>query len=256
MNNTDKTSMVLFESTYKTMELILTNDADWREAMTGLLRFGFYGEQPQSDNPLVQAIYVSSIPSMQNARERWTKSVENGRKGGRPTEVPIEEILDMKSKGMTNKGIADKFGCSEKNIEKRLSTYKKTHPTNPTNPYVSVSVSEYEYVSDSVSDSDDVTAAAGDGRRQKKRGVKELSLQESIDLLQAIANKVKFSELMEKYNLAYIDKEAIQAHYNSLAFQPKKTESFEYFEPTPRVNTNTRTPLADIEDSLFDDDEI
>ena len=33
---------------------------------------------------------------------------------------------------MTNRQIAEQLGCSEKNIEKRISTYNKSYPTNPT----------------------------------------------------------------------------------------------------------------------------
>ncbi len=128
-----KESMIIYESAYKAISY-LPDEKSQLEALKGLLEYGFYDTVPESDNPFIKMIYVQAIPSMRNAKERYDASVENGKKGGRPAEVPTEEIIEMKQNGMTNKQIAEKLGCSEKNIEKRVSTYSKAHPTNPTNP--------------------------------------------------------------------------------------------------------------------------
>ncbi len=127
-----KESMVIYESAYKAISY-LPDEKLQLEALKGLMEYGFYDIIPESSNPFVQMIFVQAIPSMRSAKERYERSVENGKKGGRPAAVPIEDIIKMKQEGMTNKQIADKLGCSEKNIEKRLSTYNKAYPTNPTN---------------------------------------------------------------------------------------------------------------------------
>lgn len=121
-----KESMVLYESTFKAIELLLQDDASWREAMTGLLRYGFYGEQPKSDNPLIQALWVQALPAMKSAKERYERSVINGKKGGRPSQVTIEKIMQLKEQGKTNKEIANICGCSEKTVEGRVTEYKKS----------------------------------------------------------------------------------------------------------------------------------
>ncbi|NBH79410.1 hypothetical protein D3Z52_14790 [Clostridiaceae bacterium] len=106
-----------------------------------------------------------------SAAERYDASVENGKKGGRPTDVPTDDIIKMKQDGMTNKQIADKLGLSEKTIENRITIYNKSHPHNPqnhprtpassnggTDPYnphnltVSYTVSESSSVSDTKTD--------------------------------------------------------------------------------------------------------
>jgi len=135
-----KDSAIIYESVYKTIELIPDTELKW-EAIKGILRYSFYGEELNSDNPLVEMVYTSSFPSIRNAVERYEKAVEGGKKGGRPTEVPIEKIIKMKNEGMTNKQIAEKMGCSIKNIEKRFATYNKKYPTNPTNPLLTPLVS-------------------------------------------------------------------------------------------------------------------
>lgn len=121
-----KDSMIIYESTFTAMELILTDDTSWREAMTGLLRYGFYGEQPESGNPLVQAIWIQSLPVMKNAKDRYAKAVANGKKGGRPAQVTTEQIMRFKSEGKTNKEIAQLCGCSEKTVEGHITAYNKT----------------------------------------------------------------------------------------------------------------------------------
>lgn len=127
-----KESMVIYESAYKAIGY-LPDEKSQLEALKGLLEYGFYDTIPKSDNPIVNMIYVQAIPSMRSAKERYELSVENGRKGGRPAAVPTEDIVKMKQDGMTNKQIAEQLGCSEKNIEKRISTYNRCYPTNPTN---------------------------------------------------------------------------------------------------------------------------
>ena len=90
-----KNSMIIYESAYLAIKYLPDDATKW-EAMEGLLRYGFYGETPKSDNPLINMIYVQATPSMQNAKKRYEKSVSDGALGGRPSRAPIEEILEMK----------------------------------------------------------------------------------------------------------------------------------------------------------------
>ena len=134
-----KDSAIIYESVYKTIELIPDTELKW-EAIKGILRYGFYGEELNSDNPLVEMVYTSAFPSLKNAVERYERAVENGKKGGRPAEVSMEEIIQMKNEGMTNKQIADKMGCTVKNIENRITSYKKNNPNNPNNPPITTPI--------------------------------------------------------------------------------------------------------------------
>lgn len=164
----EKESMVIYKSIISAIELLPDAEQKW-EAIKGITDFGFYDKKPESENPIINMIYIQAIPSLRNAVERYERAVENGKKGGRPAEVSIEKIIQMKNEGMTNKQIADKMGCSIKNIENRITSYNKNNPNNPNNPpitplvfgdpnnpnnlSVSVSVSESEYVSESGSES-------------------------------------------------------------------------------------------------------
>ena len=157
-----KDTTVIYKSYFDMMELLLNDDHDWREAMTGLLRYGFTGEIPESENPLVQAVYVAAMPTLRTAKERYEKAVENGKKGGKPTEIQDEDILKLKAEGKTNKEIGKLYGVTEKAIEKRVTKIRKNNPTNPTNLNDNVYDNENEnvYVYSNVYDANAQTETA------------------------------------------------------------------------------------------------
>ena len=96
-----KESMVIYESAYLAINYLPDEKMKW-EAIEGLMKYGFYGEIPESDNPFINMVYVQAIPSMRNAKQRYEKAVEDGKKGGRPAEFSIEEIFEMKKNRLMN----------------------------------------------------------------------------------------------------------------------------------------------------------
>lgn len=117
-------STVIYERAYKKIHSISNKDRQL-EALNGLLEYGLYGRIPKTDDSVVNEIYNVELPYIKGAIERREVSISNGRKGGRPAGTPTEEIFKMRQEGMTNKQIAEKIGCTVKNIEKRLSTARK-----------------------------------------------------------------------------------------------------------------------------------
>lgn len=207
MENT-KTSMVFYESAYAAINYLPTTELKW-EAAQGLLNYGFYGIEPESDNPFVNMIYVQAIPSMRNAKQRYEKAVDNGKKGGRPTEISTEQIMQMKKDGMTNKQIAEQLGCTVSNVENRITIYNKTHPNNPNNLSVSVSVSVSDSVSSSVSDSvsDSARASTHEEEREEKRELEDLSEKELKELSDDYKGHMSYKDIAAKYSLARVTKE-------------------------------------------------
>jgi hypothetical protein len=129
----EKESMVIYKSIISAIDLLPNVEQKW-EAIKGITDFGFYDKEPESENPIINMIYIQAIPSLRSAKDRYDIAVENGKKGGRPAEVSMEKIIQMKNEGMTNKQIADAMGCTVKNIENRITSYKKNNPNNPNNP--------------------------------------------------------------------------------------------------------------------------
>lgn len=199
-----KSSTVIYESAYLAIEYLQDGALKW-EAIKGLLRYGFYGELPESNNPFINMIYTQAIPSMQNAKYRYEKAVSGGKKGGRPTAISTEDIIAMKSNGMTNKQIAEQLGCTIKNIENRITSYNKTHPNNPNN--LSVSVSDSDTVSDTVSVSSSVSGACAN--KEDNTNIKELlekmDCKQLSNIKRMYDNHVSYTEIAKKYHLRYFD---------------------------------------------------
>lgn len=69
-------SVIIYRSCLEMMDVLLKTDEEWREAMTGLLEFGFDGVIPETNNPMIQSIYRASIPPMKRAREKYIRKCE------------------------------------------------------------------------------------------------------------------------------------------------------------------------------------
>lgn len=186
-----KDSTIIYESMFTAMELILADDASWREAMTGLLRYGFYGEQPESGNPLVQAIWIQSLPAMKNAKDRYAKAVANGKKGGRPAQVTTEQIMQLKAEGKTNKEIAGICGCSEKTVEGHITTFNKEQENKETETYTDT-YSESDTYSDTETDTERFQGFSGCNDEQKT------DIGVSLDIVGAIIGMYKQGKNYDK----------------------------------------------------------
>lgn len=267
-----KESTVIYESAYLAISYLPDDKTKW-EAMEGLLKYGFYGEVPESDNPFVNMIYVQAIPSMRNAKQRYDKAVENGKKGGRPSEISTEEIISMKEYGMTNKQIAEKLGCSEKNIENRITTYNKSHPNNPNNLSVSVSVSDSVSVSSSVSESEVASLQEEKSPKEEEEKIDLKSLLQNMNCEQLSEiknmydNNVPYKEIAKKYNITYFDAKEFVSIYDSVhdeqyerEHQEKEKQRQEEINQQiraaqPEINKN-REQLTALCSILFPDREV
>lgn len=184
-----KSSMVFYESAYLAIKCLPTIELQL-EAYEGLMKYGFYGEEPESDNPFVKMFFIQAIPSMKSAKQRYEKAVENGSKGGRPTSITDESIMKLKEEGKTNKEIAAILGCSEKNIEYRVKHCRENNPKNPKNLSVSVYDSEYVTVSDTIS-------------AEEKRDLEDLEGFEGNDIIRRIKNHESYVDIQKRYNLKH-----------------------------------------------------
>lgn len=64
-------SVVIYRSHVEMMDELLKNDKDWREAMTGLIKYGFEGKFPETDNSLISAVYKAAQPTIKKSREKY-----------------------------------------------------------------------------------------------------------------------------------------------------------------------------------------
>lgn len=69
-------SVLIYRFYVELMNTLLKDDSEWKEAMTGLLNYGFEGIEPQSDNVNVQTVYRTVLPTMKRAKDKYLYKVE------------------------------------------------------------------------------------------------------------------------------------------------------------------------------------
>ena len=89
-----------------------------QEALWNLMLSGTAGDMETSKKSIINWVNGSCMDNINSAKDRYAKAVENGKKGGRPTEVNIEHIQELKDSGLTNKQIATELGCSTRTVER------------------------------------------------------------------------------------------------------------------------------------------
>jgi transposase len=131
----NKESFVLYESTYKQIE-ILEKRLGAEEAykfIKAIMAFGLYGELPEEESSVWLYGFEQSITSISAAKTRYEAAVENGKKGGRPKKIDEEVVIWLHEEGETNAAIAEQLKCSVSSVEKILRKNRKNLNENENN---------------------------------------------------------------------------------------------------------------------------
>ena len=123
MSNIYNNSFVLYESVYKTFQRIYKRDKERAaDYINAVMEFGIYGVIPDDNDEAWMYGLDSAIASINAAKDRRKKNIEDGAKGGRrKKDVDMEALLEMKKQGMTYQQMADEFGVSKSTIQRRLN---------------------------------------------------------------------------------------------------------------------------------------
>lgn len=97
-----------------------------QEALWNLMLSGTAGDMETSKKSIISWINGSCMDNINSAKDRYAKAVENGKKGGRPTEVDTKQITELKSEGLTHNQIATELGCSTKTVQRALKQVDKS----------------------------------------------------------------------------------------------------------------------------------
>lgn len=127
-------SFVMYESTFKQMEILekrLGKDAAF-DFIKAVSEFGLYGVIPDEESSVWLYGFEQTITSISKAKDRYTASIENGRKGGRPVvELKEKEVLKKKEELGTWKAVASYYGVTEQTLRnKRVEWEKQKNPKN------------------------------------------------------------------------------------------------------------------------------
>lgn len=153
MRKSKKESFVFYETFYEQLKEF--DDATKLKFYDAIIAYGLYGSQPEGFNVLEKALWKTFEFAIDNAKERRTQNIENGKKGGRPpaeskkyiveykaTEVVplemMEEIIDLD--GNIKKVPASSIPSPIEIIEKENRNKPKITENNPKKPNLNLNV--------------------------------------------------------------------------------------------------------------------
>ena len=124
-------NLVVYEDVYKAIELI-PKEEEKAAAALALLRYGCGGIEYNGDNIFIKMILQQAHVGIDIAKEKYHKSIENGKKGGRIKQYDDNKIIELKEQGLTNKEVAKIIGCSEKTVERANVAHRQNRQTTDT----------------------------------------------------------------------------------------------------------------------------
>ena len=94
----------------------VAKDVAWQ-----IINYGTYKGFDTEDKKIIDMVNGMCRDLIDSAKKRREKSAANGRQGGRPTKYSVEDMLDLRSKGLSLQDIADNLGCSVKTVQRALA---------------------------------------------------------------------------------------------------------------------------------------
>lgn len=86
--------------------------------LLAVINYGLYGITPNEQDRVWLYGLDQTFHTIDTAKNRYNKAVENGRNGGAPAKYDKEKIAQMKAQGVKNEEIAKQVGCSISTVEK------------------------------------------------------------------------------------------------------------------------------------------
>ena len=86
-----------------------------------IIYYGVTGEMTTDDPVIVGTVTGMCAALIDKSKKRYNTCVANGKKGGRPKSYSIDDMLDLRDKGLSVQDIADNLGCSVKTVQRALA---------------------------------------------------------------------------------------------------------------------------------------
>ena len=165
MINTE--SFVLYESVYKQFEILKKRKPEVAtDFIEAIMEFGLYGVIPDEESDIWLYGFEQAITSIERAKTRYTASIENGKKGGRPSKnLDQDEVLAKKAELKTWKAVASFYGISEDTLRKIRASWGTVEPEKPKNLNDNVNENVNENENDNENENENVKVSA---KGQKK----------------------------------------------------------------------------------------
>ena len=92
-----------------------------KEVAWQIINYGTYKGFDTDDQKIIDIVNGMCRDLIDSAKKRREKSAANGRQGGRPTKYSVEDMVDLRNKGLSLQEIADNLGCNVKTVQRALA---------------------------------------------------------------------------------------------------------------------------------------
>ena len=167
-------SFVLYESVFRTYQRIYKKDkARAADYINAVMEFGIDGVIPDEDDEVWFYGLDNAIASISAAKDRRTKNIEDGAKGGRKKIDLDNDVLSvMRDRGMSYQEIADKLGVSKSTIQRRFKEIDSALVSNGVktqNLNVNVNVNDNENDNGNDNENDNENENENDNENEKEK---------------------------------------------------------------------------------------
>lgn len=108
-------SCVFYSAWYDAIERLPKKEQ--LNAFKMLLDYSLRYIEPKDTGSMAYTVFIMAKPAIESAENRYNNAVENGRKGGRPSTINHEEVIELHNKGMTPTQIAEKLHLNRDSVK-------------------------------------------------------------------------------------------------------------------------------------------
>lgn len=118
----NRNKFIFFESWDKYLDTLEEDrDINYVNAVArAIIKYGLYGDCQTDDETIKRKVDAVCSDVINNTKARYAASVNNGSTGGRPEQFNKETASQLRQQGLTLKEIADKMGCSQRTVQRKL----------------------------------------------------------------------------------------------------------------------------------------
>lgn len=92
-----------------------------KEVAWQIINYGTYKNFDTEDQKIINMVNGMCRDLIISAKKRREASVTNGKQGGRPKKYNVEDMMHLRSQGLSDQDIADNLGCSVKTVQRALA---------------------------------------------------------------------------------------------------------------------------------------
>ena len=86
-----------------------------------IIYYGVTGEMTSDDPVVIGTVTAMCAALIDRSKKRYNTCVANGKKGGRPKQYSVEDMVYLRNQGLSDQDIADNLGCSVKTVQRALA---------------------------------------------------------------------------------------------------------------------------------------